>query len=252
MAINMNTSYGTITHAVRRERPHQCGHVKCFPAARGIAVIAVTAALTLSCSGLARRDRTISELESELSVLRKRAAMMEKKNALLEAENSEQKSALRTLRNDYAVLKGRSEARIKDLSEMNTRLKADYAETSNRLSGIIAALEKTIAERNEDLSRKEAAVQDLRALASNQKAELAVKNDDIAQYGKRVKDLAFETERIRINLEKNELLLKERDAMIAALKNDIDALKAALARKSSEAAAVQIKLDTLESKEKRK
>ena len=103
-----------------------------------IAVITAIA-LTLSCSGLmTRQERSVTDLESELAVLKKRVSMIEKKNALLEAENGDRKESLKRLKNDYAVLKTESDARIRDLAGMNARLRTDYAETTARLNAAIA------------------------------------------------------------------------------------------------------------------
>jgi len=212
-----------------------------------IAVITAIA-LTLSCSGLmTRQERSVTDLESELAVLKKRVSMIEKKNALLEAENGDRKESLKRLKNDYAVLKTESDARIRDLAGMNARLRTDYAETTARLNAAIAALEKKLEEKNEELARKDAAARDLQSAIDRMKAELGKKEEEIILGEKKNRDLASEIEKLKAAIEKNDLLLKERDAALRSLRGEVDALNSSLRDKSAEISGLRSKLETLES-----
>ncbi|HPL15453.1 MAG TPA: hypothetical protein PL180_02060 [Spirochaetota bacterium] len=203
--------------------------------------------LALSCSGLmAYRDRSATDLESELAVLKKQVNMIEKKNALLEAENSDRKERLKRLKNDCAVQKAEADARIRDLAGMNARLKADYAETSARLNAAIAALEKELGEKNEELSRKESALRDLQSAADRMKAELIKKDAEISLGDKKNRDLVSEIEKLKATIDKNDLLLKEREAALRSLRGEVDSLNSSLKDKSAEITGLKSKLETLE------
>ncbi len=213
------------------------------------AIAIISAALAaLSCSGLmTRHDRSVSDLESELAVLKKRITIIDKKNALLEAENSDHKDDIRRIKNDYAVLKNQSDARIRDLADMNARLKADYLDTSSRLNAIIAGLEKKIAEKSEELSRMDTALEDLQSDADLMRTELKKKEADIALGEKKNRDLASEIEKMKAGLEKSDSLLKDRETAIRSLKGEIDSLNSSLKEKSTEISGLKVKVDSLES-----
>ncbi len=210
-------------------------------------MVAAAALATVSCSGLiTRQDRSVSDLESELVVLKKRISMVEKNNALLESENIDQKSSIRRIKNDYAVLKNQSDTKIRELSEMNSRLKAEFLETTARLASTITGLEKKLAEKSEDLSKRDAALKELRAANDLLKTEITAGEGGIASRDKKIRELLSEIEKMKGGLEKNELLTQEREKSIGTLKNEIETLESLLKEKVSEISDLKSKLNSPE------
>lgn len=88
-----------------------------------------------SCAGLMGRsdNETISALQSELSILKKRVAMVERTNGVVESENRAHKLEIRRLKGEYEALQRQSESKIRELGELNAKLRNELAETATRL-----------------------------------------------------------------------------------------------------------------------
>jgi len=201
--------------------------------------LAVTIA-ALSCSDLPMRsDGNVSDLRSEMVVLKKRLNLVEKKNALLEAENADDKNKIKRLKDDYGVLKGQSDKRIKELTELGNKQKTEFVETTNRmsddikkkekdltdrlartmqaaaqkegeLSKTIDGLKKITADKDQLISQKENMVKNLEADMAGLKTELASRDNSVIQCDKKIKELVTEVETLKSELEKKDKLLKER------------------------------------------
>jgi chromosome segregation ATPase len=190
-----------------------------------------------------RDDSVVSDLKSEVIVLKKRLALVEKTNDLFEAENADVKKRLNSLKDDYQLLKSKSEERIKTLTDLSEKQKAEFIETTSRmaadikkkekdltgklelakqeaahrendLSKTIDGLKKIISDKEQQLMQKETEIQSLKAGTDILKTELADGVAKLSQCDNKTAELLKELETLKSAIEKKDKLLKEREKHI--------------------------------------